>query len=71
MPWEAIATIAAVLLTGFGYWMFRIDRGVVELKHLCHRVNALEKKSDRHDQKLERYGVQIARLQACSPKPEA
>lgn len=66
VPWEAIATIVGtilgVVLAGLFAWMFRVDRKIGTIAHLCHRVDDIEDGNKLRDAKLEKHTIQITRL---------
>lgn len=69
VPWEAIATIVStilgVTLAGLFAWIFRVDRKIGHIAHLCQRVDEMEKGNKARDAKIEKHTIQITRLEGA------
>ncbi len=68
MSVDVLVTIAVSLATGFGIWMFRIDRICTRLEAKLGEIaewrQTMSRQIGQHSTKLDDHGGRIARLEA-------
>ena len=69
MSMEAWVTIGIAVASGFGAWLFRIDRGIQKLGYLTEDIHEIKTTVEAHGVKLEHHGTKLARLETKLEKP--